>query len=69
MRAPRRRATPIPTTAPLERDLVIETSGSGEGLQLALESAATEGEIIEASWFGDRPVQPAARRRTSTRGA
>jgi threonine dehydrogenase-like Zn-dependent dehydrogenase len=42
--------------APSDRDLVIETSGSGEGLRIALESAAFEGEIIEASWFGDRSV-------------
>jgi threonine dehydrogenase-like Zn-dependent dehydrogenase len=33
---------------------VIDTSGSDEGLQLAIDTAATEGEIIEASWFGDR---------------
>ena len=42
--------------APSDCDLVIETSGSGEGLRIALESAAFEGEIIEASWFGDRSV-------------
>lgn len=46
-----------PASAPVDRDLVIDTSGSEEGLQLALESAATEGEVIEASWFGDRPVR------------
>lgn len=46
-----------PAGAPVERDLVIDTSGSEEGLQLALESAATEGEVVEASWFGDRPVR------------
>jgi threonine dehydrogenase-like Zn-dependent dehydrogenase len=45
-----------PGAAPLDQDVVIDTSGSGDGLQLAIESAATEGEIIEASWFGDRPV-------------
>ena len=45
-----------PDDAPSDRDLVIETSGSGEGLQLAVDSAAFEGEIIEASWFGDRGV-------------
>ena len=45
-----------PDAAPSDRDLVIETSGSGEGLRIALESAAFEGEIIEASWFGDRSV-------------
>ena len=45
-----------PDDAPKERDLVIDTSGSGEGLQAAVDSAATEGEVIEASWFGDRAV-------------
>ncbi|WP_243074443.1 zinc-binding alcohol dehydrogenase [Microbacterium sp. SS28] len=42
--------------APLDRDLVIDTSGSEEGLALALRTAAVEGEIVEASWFGDRRV-------------
>ena len=69
VRCARRPTTRIPRTAPLDRDLVIETSGSEEGLQFALESAATEGEIIEASWFGDRPVQSARWAATSTRGA
>ena len=45
-----------PDDAPLERDLVVEASGSEEGLQFALASAVTEGEIVVASWFGDRPV-------------
>lgn len=45
-----------PETAPPDRDLVIETSGSEGGLQLALDSAAFEGEIVVASWFGDRVV-------------
>ncbi len=45
-----------PGDAPRDRDLVIDTSGSGDGLQLAIDTAATEGEIVEASWFGDRPV-------------
>lgn len=42
--------------APRDRDLVIDVSGSEAGLRLALETAAAEGEIIEASWFGDRSV-------------
>ncbi|GAB2847084.1 zinc-binding alcohol dehydrogenase [Microbacterium insulae] len=46
-----------PSDAPGDRDLVIDTSGSGDGLQLAIETAATEGEIVEASWFGDRSVE------------
>jgi hypothetical protein len=45
-----------PSHTPGERDLVINASGSESGLQLALETVATEGTVIEASWFGDRPV-------------
>ncbi|SFS14685.1 Threonine dehydrogenase [Microbacterium sp. cf046] len=46
-----------PEDAPFERDIVVEASGSEAGLQSALESAATEGEIVVASWYGDRPVR------------
>ena len=46
----------------------MDASGSEEGLQFALEAAATEGEIIVASWFGDRAVRLASAV-TSTRGA
>ncbi|MGO1410674.1 zinc-dependent alcohol dehydrogenase [Microbacterium sp. JB110] len=42
--------------APGDRDIAIHASGSGSGLQLALESVAEEGTVIEASWYGDRPV-------------
>ncbi|MCU1551935.1 MAG: dehydrogenase [Glaciihabitans sp.] len=42
--------------APRGRDIVINTSGSDAGLQVALETVVTEGEVIEASWYGDRPV-------------
>jgi threonine dehydrogenase-like Zn-dependent dehydrogenase len=42
--------------APRDRDLVVNASGSGAGLQLALECVVTDGEVIEASWYGDRPV-------------
>ncbi|GGI48498.1 threonine dehydrogenase-like Zn-dependent dehydrogenase [Agromyces flavus] len=45
-----------PDDAPRSRDLVVNASGSGAGLQLALESIVTDGEVIEASWYGDRPV-------------
>lgn len=45
-----------PGDAPPGRDLVINASGSDAGLQLALECVVTDGEVIEASWFGDRPV-------------
>lgn len=46
-----------PEGAPGDRDIVIDTSGSESGLQLALETVITEGVVIEASWFGDRPVR------------
>jgi threonine dehydrogenase-like Zn-dependent dehydrogenase len=42
--------------APHGQDLVINTSGSDAGLQLALETVVTDGEVVEASWYGDRPV-------------
>ncbi len=45
-----------PDDAPSDRDLIVNTSGSEDGLQLALRTAAPEGEIIEASWFADRAV-------------
>lgn len=46
-----------PDAAPRDRDLVIDTSGSEAGLRLALETVVTEGEVIEASWFGDLDVR------------
>jgi threonine dehydrogenase-like Zn-dependent dehydrogenase len=45
-----------PGDASRGRDLVINTSGSEAGLELALEAVVTDGEVIEASWYGDRPV-------------
>ncbi|WP_254431443.1 zinc-binding alcohol dehydrogenase [Agromyces sp. Marseille-P2726] len=45
-----------PADSPRDRDLVINTSGSEAGLQLALDCVVTDGEVIEASWYGDRPV-------------
>ncbi|MEU1973032.1 zinc-binding alcohol dehydrogenase [Microbacterium sp. NPDC019599] len=45
-----------PDDAPGDRDLVIDTSASEDGLRLAVRTAGFEGEIVEASWFGDRPV-------------
>ncbi len=40
-----------------DSDIVIEASGSQEGLSLALRTAATDGDVVVASWFGARPVQ------------
>ena len=45
-----------PGAAPHDRNIVIHTSGSEAGLRLALETVVTEGAVVEASWFGDRPV-------------
>ncbi len=48
-----------PTAAPREQDLIVHTSASEAGLRLALEIAAPEARIIEASWFGsDAPALP-----------
>ncbi len=37
-------------------DLAIEVSGSGAALQSAVDSVATEGTVIAASWYGTKPV-------------
>jgi hypothetical protein len=42
-----------PGSAPREQELIVHTSASEAGLHLALDCAAFEGRIIEASWFGD----------------
>ena len=42
----------LPGAAPDGQHLIIHASGSEAGLILALERAAFEGRIIEASWFG-----------------
>jgi len=46
----------LPKDAPRDRDIVVNASGAEAGLRLALETVVTEGEVIEASWYGDRPV-------------
>ncbi|HTV51935.1 MAG TPA: zinc-binding alcohol dehydrogenase [Steroidobacteraceae bacterium] len=45
-----------PATATPEADVVLHTSGSGEGLALALQLAAFEATICECSWYGTRSV-------------
>jgi len=42
-----------PQAAPHDQDLIVHSSASEAGLRLALECAAFEARIIEASWFGD----------------
>jgi threonine dehydrogenase-like Zn-dependent dehydrogenase len=44
----------LPEDAPGEQDLIVHTSASEAGLRLALDRAAFEGRIVEASWYGDR---------------
>ncbi|MDH2416871.1 dehydrogenase [Nocardioides sp. CER19] len=46
-----------PADAEGERDLVVHTSASGEGLQVAVDLLADEGTVLEMSWYGDRAVQ------------
>ncbi|HSK25545.1 MAG TPA: zinc-binding alcohol dehydrogenase [Jiangellales bacterium] len=38
------------------RDLVVHASGTEQGLALALSLLGREGEVVELSWYGDRPV-------------
>jgi 2-desacetyl-2-hydroxyethyl bacteriochlorophyllide A dehydrogenase len=45
-----------PDAMPAEQELIIHASASPAGLQAALRHAAFEARIVEASWFGDRPV-------------
>jgi NADPH:quinone reductase-like Zn-dependent oxidoreductase len=45
-----------PHTATSDADVVLHTSGSPEGLQLALRLAAFEATVCECSWYGTRSV-------------
>jgi threonine dehydrogenase-like Zn-dependent dehydrogenase len=45
-----------PADAADECDLVIHATGHPDGLTLALGLLGDEGEVIELSWYGDRPV-------------
>ena len=44
----------LPAQAPREQELIVHASASEAGLRLALDCAAFEARIVEASWFGDR---------------
>jgi NADPH:quinone reductase-like Zn-dependent oxidoreductase len=37
-------------------DVVLHTSATSAGLQLALDLLADEGTVVDLSWYGDRPV-------------
>lgn len=43
-------------TAAGEHELVVHASGHPDGLATALGACAFEGRVLEASWFGTRPV-------------
>ena len=43
-------------TASGEHELVVHASGHPDGLAAALGACAFEGRVLEASWFGTRPV-------------
>ncbi|HEU5271219.1 MAG TPA: dehydrogenase [Jatrophihabitans sp.] len=45
-----------PGQAAGEQDLVVHTSASSAGLQLALDLLAPEGTVLELSWYGDAPT-------------
>jgi threonine dehydrogenase-like Zn-dependent dehydrogenase len=44
---------------PADCDVVVHTSASEAGLALALDLAGFEATVVEASWYGDRPVNVA----------
>jgi len=48
--------TCLPEACPDRQELLIHASGTPEGLVLALGAADFEARIIEASWYGSRPV-------------
>jgi threonine dehydrogenase-like Zn-dependent dehydrogenase len=43
-------------SAERERDAVVHTSATATGLQLSLDLLADDGEVVDLSWYGDRPV-------------
>jgi 2-desacetyl-2-hydroxyethyl bacteriochlorophyllide A dehydrogenase len=45
-----------PEDAPAEAEVIVHASGAPAGLAFALAHAAFEARIVEASWFGDKPV-------------
>lgn len=46
-----------PETAGRERDLTVHASATAAGLELALDLLGVEGETVELSWYGQRPVE------------
>ncbi|MDQ2587335.1 zinc-dependent alcohol dehydrogenase [Saccharothrix yanglingensis] len=46
----------LPDDARGDLDLVLHASATGAGLATSLRLSAAEGEVVELSWYGDRPV-------------
>jgi len=46
-----------PGLATGERDLVVHTSATGSGLRTAMDLLATDGTLLEMSWYGDARVE------------
>ncbi|MBY8847742.1 zinc-binding alcohol dehydrogenase [Saccharothrix longispora] len=46
----------LPDDARGDLDLVLHASATGAGLATSLRLLAAEGEVVELSWYGDRPV-------------
>ena len=46
-----------PDAAACDYDITIEASGTAEGLAVALRAAATDGEVVVASWYGSAARQ------------
>jgi threonine dehydrogenase-like Zn-dependent dehydrogenase len=47
----------LPDDAPGDLDLVVHTSATSEGLQRSLDLLATEGSVVDLSWYGDTEVR------------
>ncbi len=47
----------LPHDAPGELDFVVHTSATSAGLQRSLELLATDGTVIDLSWYGDTEVR------------
>jgi hypothetical protein len=45
-----------PSAAPADCDVVVHASASDAGLATAIAAAGFEAKVVEASWYGDRPV-------------
>jgi threonine dehydrogenase-like Zn-dependent dehydrogenase len=45
-----------PSGAPADRDLVVHTSATSEGLQLSLDLLGADCTVVDLSWYGDTPV-------------